>query len=92
MKIILLGIWLTYGADASTTTYGINKRLVREALIPSQNVYVIDGVTSGEAYLTSKGLLKLNVKHPVAAKLIGIGMIAARSFVVSSNLNQLRKH
>ena len=92
MKIILLGIWLTYGADATTTTYGINKGIVREALMPTQNVYVISSVTGVEAELTTRGLIKLNKTHPIAAKVLGIGMIAARGLVVSSNMNQLRRH
>ena len=91
MKILLFGIWLSLSADASTTTYGINHRLVREALIPSQNVYVINSVIASEGVLTTKGLMKLNEKHPVMAKVLGVGMIAARSFVIFNNVEQLRK-
>jgi len=91
VKIILFGIWLTYGADAASTHIGINKGLVREALIPTQNVYVIDSVVAGEGLLTTKGLIKLNKTHPVAAKLLGVGMIAARSFVVFNNMKQIEK-
>ena len=91
MRTILLGIWLSYGADAATTNYALN-RGGREILIPSQNVYVINGVVAGEAYLSSHSLSKFSKKHPKAAKLVGIGMIAVRSFVVYHNVEQLRKH
>ena len=90
MKTILLGIYLTFGADAATTQYALNHG-GREVLIPSQNVYVIDGVVAGEAFMTSKALSKFNKEHPKAAKIVGIGMIAVRSFVVYHNVEQLRK-
>jgi hypothetical protein len=90
MKIILFGVWLSFGADAATTTYALNHG-GREVLIPSQNIYVIDSVVSGEAWLTMKGLSRLNSKHPLAAKVLGVGMIGLRSAIVYHNVNQLRK-
>jgi hypothetical protein len=90
MKILLFGIWLSYGSDAATTSYAL-KHGGREVLIPTQNAYIIDSVVAGEGILSTRGLMKLNKTHPRAAKILGIGMIAARSFVVYSNVNQLRK-
>jgi hypothetical protein len=90
MKILLFGVWLSFGSDAATTHYALNHG-GREVLIPTQNAYVIDAVAAGEALFASRALNKLNKTHPKAAKILGIGMIAARSFVVYSNVNQLRK-
>ena len=91
MKILLFGMWLTLSGDASTTTYGINHRLVVEALIPSQNVYVIDGILAAEGGGMTAGLLRLNREHPKAAKIIGWSIVAMRAYVVEHNVEQLRK-
>ena len=90
MKILLISLWLTLGSDAASTTYGINKGLVREVLIPSQNVYVIDGVLTTEASGITAGLLKLNHNHPLIAKITGVSLIAVRGYVVYHNVEQLR--
>ncbi len=91
MKIILVGIWLTLGSDAASTTYGINHRMVKEVLIPSQNVYVIDGVVAAEGVGITTGLNQLNKNHPKLAKIVGVGLIVVRSTIVMNNVEQLRK-
>ena len=90
MKILLFGVWLSFGSDAATTNYALNHG-GREVLIPSQNAFVIDGVVAGEGLLSTRGLMRLNKTHPKLAKIVGISLIIARSAVVYSNVNQLRK-
>lgn len=90
MKLIILLINLTYGADAATTTYGI-KHGATEVLMPTQNVFTLDSIAAGESIATSLGLVKLNKNHPKAARVLGWSLIAARGFVVYHNMNEVRK-
>ena len=90
MKLMLLFVNLTFGADAATTSYGL-KHNASEVMIPSQNVLVLDAIASGEAVSASLGLVKLNKTHPKTARILGWSLIAARGFVVIHNVNELRK-
>lgn len=89
MKIILFGVWLTYGSDALSTNYAL-KHGGREVLIPSQNALVIDSVIGSEAALTTVGLKKFEINHPTASKILGVALVAMRGFIVYHNINQLR--
>ena len=91
MKILLFGVWLSLSGDATSTTIAIH-RGAKEALIPSQNVYVIDGIIAAEGGGMTAGLLRLNREHPKAAKIIGWSIVAMRAYVVEHNVEQLRKH
>jgi hypothetical protein len=90
MKIMLIVLNLTFGADATTTHYAL-KHNGTEVIIPSQNPFIIDGAVAAESLSTSLMLAKLNKNHPKAAKLIGWSIIGARGFVVYHNVNELRK-
>jgi 3-polyprenyl-4-hydroxybenzoate decarboxylase len=90
MKIMLIVLNLTFGADATTTHYAL-KHNGTEVIIPSQNPFVVDGAVAAESLSTSLMLIKINKNHPKAAKLIGWSIIGARGFVVAHNINELRK-
>ncbi len=90
MKLMLLFVNLTFGADVATTSYGL-KHNASEALIPSQNIYILDGIAASEGLSVSLALIKLNKNHPKASKVLGWSLIAARGFIVAHNVNELRK-
>ncbi len=90
MKLMLLFVNLTFGADAATTSYGL-KHGATEVMIPSQNVLVLDAIASGEAVSASLGLIKLNKTHPRMAKIFSWSLICARSAVVYHNANEIRR-
>jgi hypothetical protein len=90
MKIMLIVLNLTFGADATTTHYAL-KHNGTEVIIPSQNPFIVDGFVGAESFSTSIMLNKLGKNHPKAAKLIGWSIIGARGFVVYHNINELRK-
>jgi hypothetical protein len=90
MKIMLIVLNLTFGADATTTHYALKHNGI-EVIIPSQNPFVVDGFVGAESFSLSYSLNRLGRKHPKTAKIIGWSIIGARGFVVAHNINELRK-
>jgi hypothetical protein len=90
MTHLLLTLNILLGADAATT-HGILSRGGREVLLPTQNVWAIDGIVAAEGVGMSYGLSKLAVEHPKLAKGLTWTLIGVRGAIVASNLRQLGK-
>lgn len=91
MKTLLFGVWLTLGADASTTHYALATQQGTEVVIPSQNPYVIDAIVVGEATAATLELQLHKHRHPKVAKILGWTIIGIRAAVVVHNITELRK-
>ena len=90
MKTILLAYLLSCGADATTTTI-VLKHGGREVELPTQNPYVIDGLTAGQAVGVAGMLVRLHRTHPKLAVGMGLLSVGVRGFVVAHNVSQLGK-
>jgi hypothetical protein len=91
MKVMLFGIWMTFGADAASTHIAL-KNGATEIVMPSQNPFVLDGIAIAEASSSSYGLIWLDKhKHPKTARILGWTLIAVRGSIVVSNIEQMRK-
>jgi len=90
VKVLLLAYLLSSGADAITTHYALNHG-GREVMWPTQNPWLIDGLTAGQAAATTELVSKLHRSHPRLAITMGVISVAIRGAVVVSNIHQLRK-
>lgn len=90
MKTLILTYVLFSGADAATTHYALNHG-GHEVLWPTQNPWLIDGLTAGQAVGVSDALVHLHRRHPRLAVGFGVVSVAIRGAVVVSNIHQLRK-
>lgn len=91
MKGLILSWWLLCGADAATT-HTILATGGQEALLPTQNPYVIDGFVAMQMIGGAFVLREMHKTHPKLATGIGIGMIAFRAFAVGNNAQQIAMH
>ncbi len=90
MKILLLSYLLLSGADATTTHIALN-RGGREVLWPTQNPYLIDGLTAGQAIGVTGLATTLHKGHPRLAVGMLVVSTVVRGVVVVSNIHQMRK-
>ncbi len=90
MKPLLIVYALISGADA-TTTHVARIQGAREAWLPSQNVWVLDGIIAGHTAASAWGLVALNARHPRLAKIIGWSVVGVKVGVVAHNARELRQ-
>ena len=91
MKELLLTYTLLCGADAGLTHYGLAQGYTREAWLPTQNPWVIDGLVAGQATLAGWALSKQAKTHPKVARVIAWTIIGIRAGAVAWNVHQLVK-
>ncbi len=90
MKTLILTYILFSGTDASTTHYALNHG-GHEVMWPTQNPWLVDSLTAGQAVGVALGLGQLHHTHPKLAVGLAVMAAAIRGTVVVSNIHQLRK-
>ncbi len=90
MKALLLAYLLLSGTDATTTHIALN-RGGREVMWPTQNPYLIDGLTLGQAVGVIGLVTTLHRGHPRLAMGMLVVSTVIRGAVVVSNIHQMRK-
>jgi hypothetical protein len=91
MKALLLAYLLSSGADAGTTHYALNHG-GHEVIWPTQNPWLIDGLTAGQAVGVTGLGIKLHRTHPRLAITMAVISVGIRGAVVASNIYQVRKY
>jgi hypothetical protein len=84
MKPLLLSIFLSCGADATSTHLALTHG-AHELVLPSQNPWVIDGIVAGESAAIAFGLHRLHKTHPKLAKALGWSIVGMRSSIAAYN-------
>jgi hypothetical protein len=84
MKTLLLVYLCASGADAASTRYALD-RGANEALL-TQNHAANYVIIAGQAGIVTYGVFRYAERHPKLAKVVMIGLLAFKSYVVVSNV------
>ena len=80
-----------HGLDAATTTVVLNHG-GHEALLPTQNVAVIDAIVAAQAILEVRAIQKLRADgHDKLATRLAWTIVAIRAAIVVNNVAQIRR-
>lgn len=84
---LVLSWWLLCGGDAVSTTH-ILRTGGQEALLPTQNPVLINGIIATQAY----GGTKLLQQKKKTTTLIVIGMMGVRGYALYHNVRAIQQH
>lgn len=91
MTPLLLAIYLTFGADATSTHIDLTRHVAREALYPTQNPWAIDAIIGVETWNTARMLKRWDVEgHHTRARVGGWVAVGVRAAATTQAIRVAR--